>query len=314
MEEGLPGRAMSGRLAAKEREKETARLYRLQFLVPVLVFVVVSSLTTYVTTWTAWTIDGLSFGGSQVAAPEAAIGALVEASAWVAPIFVILFAATMVSRGYAEKSMMLMSLGIMMAFAAAAGVLVGYTGYSWYMRLYNAYDDGRAYYNVLPTEAAAAHIDAGMIQFSSTARVDETKSIGFNDGMMYCVAPIVAPNQGSLIQYWAVGTNCCGRRSKFFCDAAGKSGKGGVVQLDSGFFRTNAMDVWGLAVKVAEAQFDLQSAPHALFVKYVDDPDYEHQMQFNRGALLWLAASGIFLIVNTVLALLSKPLVRALVK
>merc|ERR1719201_2368258 len=233
----------------------------------------------------------------------------VEASAWIVPIFVIILAASMMASGYAEKKMMLLSLGLLMAFAAATGVLVGYTDYSWNLRLYNAYADGREYSNVLPTEPAAAHLDAGKIMFSSTAMVDETKSIGFNDGMMYCVAPIVGPNHGSRIEYWAVGTNCCGRRSKFFCDAAGKNGKGGVVQLDSGFFRTNAMDVWGLAVKVAEAQFDLQSAPHALFVKYVDDPDYEHQLQFNRATLLFLAASGIFLIVNTVIALLSKRLV-----
>jgi hypothetical protein len=220
----------------------------------------------------------------------------------------------MVTRGYAEKKMMLISLGMLMAFAAAAGVFVGYVDYSWYMRLYNAYSDGREYYNVLPTEPAAAHLDAGKMMFSSSAAVDETKSIGFNDGMMYCVAPIVAPNQGSRIEYWAVGTNCCGRRSKFFCNAAAKRGQGGVVQLDSGFFRTNAVDIWSLAVKVAEAQFDLQSSPHAMFVKYVEDPDYEHQRQFNHGMLLWLAASGIYLIVNTLLALLSRRFATALSK
>lgn len=210
--------------------------------------------------------------------------------------------------------MMLMSLGMLMAFAASAGVFVGYADYSWYMRLYNAYSDGREYYNVLPTEPAAAHLDAGKLMFSSSAMVDETKSIGFNDGMMYCVAPIVAPNQGSRIEFWAVGTNCCGRRSKFSCDASANPGQGGIVQLDSGFFRTNAIDVWSLAVKVAEAQFDLQSAPHAMFVKYVADPDYEHQRQFERGMLLWLAASGIFLIVNTLFALLSRQFAKALSK
>jgi len=280
----------------------------------VLVFIVVSLLTTYVTTWTSWTLDGLNFSGSTYTAPEAALGMFVEASAWIAPIAVIFFAATMVTRGYAEKSMMLMSLGMLLAFAAASGVLVGYVDYSWYMRLYNAYSDGREYNNVLPTEPAAAHLDAGKIIFSSTARVDETKSIGFNDGMIYCVAPIVSPEQGSRIEYWAVGTNCCGRRSKFSCGATGASGKGGIVQLDSGFFRTNAMTLWSLAVKVAEAQFDLQSAPHALFVKYVEDPDLEHQSQFNHGFLLWLVATGIFLIVNTIFALLSKRLVTALSK
>jgi heme/copper-type cytochrome/quinol oxidase subunit 2 len=314
--DALPGRAHnpSGRLAAKEAEREAYRLWRLQFVLPVVIFVVVSSLTEYVTTWTSWTLDGLNFGGSQVAAPEAAIGMVVEATAWVAPILVIFLAATMVTRGYAEKKMMMMSLGMLMAFAAASGVFVGYTGYSWYMRLYNAYSDGREYYNVLPTEPAAAHLDAGKIMFSSTASVDETKSIGFNDGMMYCVAPIVAPNQGSRIEFWAVGTNCCKRRSSFWCSAAGKPGRGGIVQLDSGFFRTNAIDVWSLAVRVAEAQFDLQSSPHAVFVKYVDDPDYEHQQQFNHGMLLWLVASGIYLIVNTLIALLSRRFATALGK
>jgi hypothetical protein len=313
--EAIPGRGNTGRLAAKEAEREAFRLYRLQFVAPVVVFVVISSLTTYISTWTAWTLNGVDLSGSQVADSFLqATAMLAKATAGLAPICVIIVAGALMSQGYAEKKMMHLSLGMLTAFAAASGVLVGYTDYSWYMRLYNAYSDGREYYNVLPTEPAAAHLDAGKIIFSSTAMVDETKSIGFNDGMMYCAAPIVGPNHGSRIEYWAVGKNCCGRRSKFFCDAAGKNGKGGVVQLDSGFFRTNAMDVWGLAVKVAEAQFDLQSAPHALFVKYVEDPDYEHQLQFNHGTLLWLAASGIFLIVNTVFALLSKRLVLALGK
>ena len=70
MEDALPGRASPHRLQAKAKEKEAYRLYQLQFVVPVVIFVVVSALTTYVTTWTGWTLDGLNFGANQVAAPD----------------------------------------------------------------------------------------------------------------------------------------------------------------------------------------------------------------------------------------------------
>ena len=51
--------------------------------------------------------------------------------------------------------------------------------------------------NVLPSELAAAHQDAGVIQFASSATVDISKSAGFKDNRLYCVAPILTP--GTLI-------------------------------------------------------------------------------------------------------------------
>ena len=40
------------------------------------------------------------------------------------------------------------------------------------------------------------------------------------------------------VRFWAVGTNCCGRRSKFSCDASANPGQGGIVRAtESEYFK-----------------------------------------------------------------------------
>jgi len=102
-----------------------------------------------------------------------------------------------------------LSLGLLSLFAVINAVLCGNYNYWNHMFQYWSYDENRAYTNVLPTEPAASHADAGKIVFADTARVDTTRAVGFKMSTVYCVAPILDDTQLDRVEYWAAGTDCC---------------------------------------------------------------------------------------------------------
>ena len=73
-----------------------------------------------------------------------------------------------------------------------------------------------SYLNVLPSESAAAHADAGKLLFSLDTKVDTSKTVGYRAKHVYCVAPIM-DYATTVIQYWAVGVDCCQGRGQFAC-------------------------------------------------------------------------------------------------
>merc|ERR550537_821201 len=138
---------------------------------------------------------------------------------------------------------------------------------------YYAYDENRSYSNVLPTEPAEAHADAGKIKFSHTARVDTTRAMGYKAGSVYCVAPILDDTQLDRVEYWAAGIDCCPSRGDFNCDDAwNPKAKSGVVILDSNALIPTKHDFYMKAAKEAEAAYQLSSAEEPLFVRWVADP------------------------------------------
>merc|ERR1719160_1819178 len=96
-------------------------------------------------------------------------------------------------------------LGILTLIAVVAGNIVGVYIYSQFFLQYWAYDMNRTYTNVLPSEPAAAHADAGIIKFASSARIDTTKAVGYKSGKVYCVAPVMDETQTPRVEYWAAG-------------------------------------------------------------------------------------------------------------
>ena len=154
------------------------------------------------------------------------------------------------------------------------GILLGLYNYHEYMFSYWAYDEFREYNNVLPSEPAAAHADAGKLMFSEDARVDTTKAVGFKHTDTYCVAPILDDTQSSRVEFWAAGMNCCGKRADFKCDDAWDDrARAGVVILDNDSWLPSHRDIYMKAVKIAEAAFDVVSAEEPLFVRWVVDPE-----------------------------------------
>jgi len=218
---------------------------------------------------------------------------------WTLTIICALFAGTVFVAGQSSDNVVYQFFGALCVFAVIVAIATGLSNYRWYTRPANILHESHEYFNVLPSEPAAAHADAGKIFFAENARVDSTKSVGYKSGHIYCVAPILDEYAGSKVEYWAVGMDCCGQRSEFTCDAAADTGVwGGVVVQDSSFlWGKSNFDHYHLAVKQAEAAFDLVSAKEILFIRWVENPEaIEHEMLTTGGSwcFIWIGIYAIF--------------------
>merc|ERR1719199_479478 len=112
---------------------------------------------------------------------------------------------------------------------------------------------------------ATATADAAFLDFSAgndtlgNTRVDEGRSAGFRDSHIYCVAPVLSPEQAGArparVEYWAVGVDCCQGFGSFTCDSARdwRASKA-VVLVGDGFPCANChAQEFQAAVKKAEA-------------------------------------------------------------
>ena len=84
-------------------------------------------------------------------------------------------------------------VGCLSLAAAFFAWIFGFFVYTGFMRKYEFMTQQTYYSNVLPSELADAHRDAGVIQFATSATVDISKSAGFKDNSLFCVAPIMTP-------------------------------------------------------------------------------------------------------------------------
>lgn len=142
------------------------------------------------------------------------------------------------------------------------------------------YKHARKYTNVVSSEPSAAIADAGKITFNQEVRVDVNKSVGYTreDGMVYCVAPVIDPTKQPRIEYWAAGINCCAQSGEFSCDAsANPKAQGGVVVFDNnGWFAPARYPFYQKARAKAEAQFLLQSVGEPIYVRWVEKDNLEY--------------------------------------
>merc|ERR1719469_149074 len=112
-------------------------------------------------------------------------------------------------------------------------------------------------------------MDAGVIEFTPGTHIDISKSTGFTNNKIYCVAPITK-GDAPLANYdfWVVGTNCCsGNQANFHCTNFNNPRASGGLRLmaddDRAFYR--------LAVQEAEATYAIK-APHPLFFTWHEKP------------------------------------------
>ncbi|CAJ1398901.1 unnamed protein product [Effrenium voratum] len=112
-------------------------------------------------------------------------------------------------------------------------------------------------------------LDAGIVQFAPGSQLDIQKSMGFKNGQMYCVAPIVFGSAAPMsYDFWAVGTDCCsGSQADFSCRNYNNPQASGGIRLmysqDRAFYR--------LAVQQAEATYNIK-ASHPLFFRWEVEP------------------------------------------
>lgn len=139
-----------------------------------------------------------------------------------------------------------------------------------------------SYTDVNPSAMRAQQLmDAGRVEFAEGSRLDVTKSMGFKNVNVYCVAPITLGNASvGTHDFWAVGVNCCsGNQADFHCDDNSHhlSRRGGLRLMSDGdrpFYR--------LAVQQAESMYHIK-ANHPIFFHWVDDPLQVAQASHQRG-------------------------------
>lgn len=190
------------------------------------------------------------------------------------------------------------NIGVLCLVACFTGIGSGSWNYSRHFDVFWTYDGQAEYDNVVPTEDATAHLDAGRIVFSKDAHLDKSKFLAYSslktDWKTYCVVPIVGNGTGSAmdfvtsvlksgslksgstrattqIQYWAAGVDCCD--NSFMCgDASDSEAHAGLVYLpdirDSG----ELLGELKKAAREADSKYQLTSSEDALFVRWVADP------------------------------------------
>jgi len=117
-------------------------------------------------------------------------------------------------------------------------------------------------------------MDAGVIEFELGAKLDMTKSIGFKNDNVYCVAPITMTNAAkdtTKFDFWAVGINCCSAHTPNF-----QCGEYNMPNVHKGLrlMDDEERPFFRLAVKQAEATYNIE-ANHPVFLHWMTDPAAE---------------------------------------
>jgi len=173
--------------------------------------------------------------------------------------------------------------GIFLLFVVSIGIFVGRLNYYRNGFQYFSNEFGRTYTNVLSTEKADAHSDAGKVYFHNSAVLDRKRANGYLlHGTTYCAAPIhldgITTPAERTAEFWAVGTNCCGEKgdSEFDCDdAKDSSAHGGIRFHDRGgqwMIMPSPYDHYNTAVKASAETHHLITPERPILVRWAKDP------------------------------------------
>lgn len=192
-------------------------------------------------------------------------------------------------------------LGVLCFVACSSGTIAGLWNYYTHLLQYWSYEENRSYTNVLASEPAAAHADAGKIVFSNSARIDTTRAVGYKVGTTYCVAPILDDQQLDRVEYWAVGVDCCGARGDFACDDSwDPHAKSGVSVVEGPPFLPSRHDYYLKAIATAAAAYGLTSSDSPLLIRWVADPQGAQDDAWRAGIGFLIAASCSYLLLSII--------------
>jgi len=199
-------------------------------------------------------------------------------------------------------------LFVTMLLAWTGGVLAGDLNFAFNMEAFYNFENLNFYPDVDPAAASGQmFMDAGRMVFAPNSHLDLTKSIGFKQENVYCVAPVSKALPGAVngshrrslqalenYDFWAVGMNCCSGNSPDFKCAHFNDAKasGGLRLMDDDqrpFFR--------LAVQQAEATYKIKAA-HPIFIHWSPDPLGASQAGQKQGVQRYLQGILTFLSVQ----------------
>merc|ERR1719305_1632424 len=116
--------------------------------------------------------------------------------------------------------------------------------------------------------------------FATSSNVAGERSIGFQEKLVYCAAPILDKEQGKKsVAFWAIGFDCCDARGNFHCGAKGDKVRGGVRAPPDGFFaQDNGMFLNAVNQSAAVNNFEVDE--DVILLHWVEDPDHEARTKF----------------------------------
>lgn len=177
--------------------------------------------------------------------------------------------------------------GAVLLQATVVGCVVGFLLYFQYLAYFWKYEEMRTYTNVAAAQDSNAFGDGDMFLFTEDTRLDVMRSVGFKSrwtGETFCVAPLVdvTMNQANEINYWVVGTDCCGARTDFVCgDAEDFSTRSALRVLEPEDVARSFMR-WAVrrgsyqrymdAVRLQEGTYATKSATRPTLVWWSKDP------------------------------------------
>lgn len=219
---------------------------------------------------------------------------------WVSILCCFICCGGLIAMGfYGEEMGWQFVLGVSCGVACLLAIWIGSVGYQWYMREYWWQTMGRHYTDLNATTVAQSRNDASWLHFGNGSHVDTMKAVGYRDSAVtlptiFCVAPVLSARSLARVQYWAIGKDCCEKRSGFSCgDAAVPGAQSAIAVLGEDFVDQIS---FRRAIRQAEAAHKLASAEGALLLRWVSDP------RTIRRSLLWSALS--FLAIGAALELI----------
>lgn len=185
-----------------------------------------------------------------------------------------------------------------------------------YHRIYSPYllaSQGRS--RIVPGNASASGFkDAGALTFDDSFVLDGARAVGFRAfGQTYCAAPVVSTSAPEamgdypVVQFWAVGQDCCAAREHFMCDDAGEEDvHGGVVLHDPSESATLMGELlaprmfdkgWSRAIEASCALHEMQSAREPVLLTWTKNPEGVLSWWHTMAILVWLISSAVHLVI-----------------
>eukprot|EP00440_Ansanella_granifera_P044833 gb/GFBE01048588.1/.p1 GENE.gb/GFBE01048588.1/~~gb/GFBE01048588.1/.p1 ORF type:complete len:309 (+),score=54.18 gb/GFBE01048588.1/:1-927(+) len=187
------------------------------------------------------------------------------------------------------------------------GVLMGTSNWETYMKPYYDVADLAMIKNVNTRESRGGEfIDVGAIEFTPSTDVQENLTMGYKDGDLYCVAPIVTDMQAAkppaTYDFWAVGVNCCNpfKPTVFACgEAMDGEARGGLRLMDNTlapYFRK--------AIQQAQEEYKIAAGQTTIFLYWGGDPIKNTNELFSTGKSNFKSMCTVYLFVSIGLVLL----------
>lgn len=189
-------------------------------------------------------------------------------------------------------------------FMGCLGLLVGTVLGLWLyenrMATFWVMTVGPWYTNAVASNPAATYSDAGAINFAASARVDNTRAVGYHYQATYCAAPVLSAHPDALrVSFWAVGIDCCGSRGSFWCDGddeANFATISAVPEAPYGWLSRHDRAGYELAIKQAEALYGLSSDPQRMLIRWVENPKKLRSWMILYSLMVLLITTVVFLV------------------